>query len=164
MTDLPTYVLERVFDAPRTLVWRTWTEPDLLSRWYGPGVETIIHKLDVRAGGQWLNEMKFGENGQRERMDYIEVKPTERLVWHHSMTDADWNITSNPMMSDWPKVLLTVVTMEEIGAKTKLTLTWTPHEASEAEIACFAQAMAGLDRGWGSGMDILADILSELQA
>ena len=46
MSDLPEYVLERVFDAPRELVWRTWTEPALLSRWYGPGVETIVHKLD----------------------------------------------------------------------------------------------------------------------
>lgn len=164
MTDLPTYVLERVFDAPREMVWRTWTEPELLARWYGPGAETIIHKLDVRAGGVWLNEMKFGKGGQRERMDYIEVTPPEKLVWHHSMTDADWNVAGNPMMADWPKVLLTVVTMEEAGDKTKLTLTWTPHEASEAECACFAGAMAGLDKGWGSGMDLLAEILVELQA
>ena len=35
MTDLPTYLLERVFDAPRELVWRSWTDPQLLPRWYG---------------------------------------------------------------------------------------------------------------------------------
>ena len=165
MTDLPTYVLERVFDAPRELVWRTWTEAELLARWYGPGVDTVIHKLDVRAGGQWLNEMKWGEGGgQRERMDYIEVTKPERLVWYHSMADADWNIAGNPMMADWPKVLLTVVTMEAVGSMTKLTLTWTPHEASEVEIACFAGAMAGLNKGWGSGMDVLEGILAELQS
>jgi uncharacterized protein YndB with AHSA1/START domain len=36
MSDLPTYVLARVFDAPRELVWKTWTDPTLLPRWYGP--------------------------------------------------------------------------------------------------------------------------------
>jgi uncharacterized protein YndB with AHSA1/START domain len=165
MGELPTYVLERVFDAPRELVWRTWTEPELLARWYGPNVETVIHKLDVRPGGVWLNEMKWGEDGgQREKMAYTEVVEPEKLVWHHSMTDADWNVIANPMMADWPKVLLTVVTFEDLGGRTKMTLTWTPHEASEAECACFAGAMAGLDRGWGSGMDILAEMLAELQA
>lgn len=164
MTDLPTYVLERVFNAPREMVWRTWTEPELLARWYGPNVETIIHKLDVRAGGQWLNEMKMGENSHRERMDYVEVTAPERMVWHHSMADADWNIAGNPMMADWPKVLLTVVTLAAEGDKTRVKLTWTPHEASEAEIACFADAMAGLDKGWGSGFDLLAEILAELQS
>lgn len=164
MTDLPTYVLDRVFDAPRPLVWRAWTDPELLQRWYGPNVKTIVHKLEVVTGGVWLNEMQWGGNSNFERMAYTEVVPPERLVWLHSMADADWNVTANPMMADWPRVLLTTVTFEEMGAQTRLRLTWVPHEASEAEIACFAAAMAGLDRGWGSGMDVLAGILAELQA
>jgi hypothetical protein len=43
-----------------------------------------------------------------------------------------------------------------------MRLTWTPHEASKAEIACFAAAVDG--KGWGAGMDLLADLLAELQA
>ena len=54
MTDLPTYVLERTFDAPRELVWKTWTDPQLLSRWYGPRVETVVHRLELKPGGLWL--------------------------------------------------------------------------------------------------------------
>ncbi|HAC59757.1 MAG TPA: SRPBCC domain-containing protein, partial [Rhodobiaceae bacterium] len=69
MSDLPTYVLERTFNAPRHLVWRTWTEPALLARWYGPNVETIIHKLDVRPGGLWLNEMKMGERSGYQKAE-----------------------------------------------------------------------------------------------
>ncbi len=80
MTDLPTYVLERSFDAPRELVWRTWTEPELLSRWYGPNVETIVHKLDVQPGGLWLNEMKWGDNAHYQRVEYTVVERPERLV------------------------------------------------------------------------------------
>jgi len=164
MSDLPTYVLERVFDAPRDLVWKTWTDPVLLARWYGPNVETIIHRLDVEPGGLWLVEMKWGENSRFERIEYQEVESPERLVWLQSMADADFNPASNPMMPDWPRVLHTVVTFEEMGDKTKLRLVWTPYEATDAEIACFAGAIANLDKGWGASMAILEELLAELQA
>ena len=164
MSDLPTYVLEREFDAPAALVWRTWTEADLLARWYGPRVETVVHQLDVKPGGLWLNEMKWDGNSNYQRVEYTEVSPPSKLVWLHSMADADWNVVANPMMPDWPLVLLTTVTFEEAGGKTKMRLTWVPHEASEAEVSCFANAIAGMDKGWGAGMELLAELLAELQA
>ena len=98
MSDSSTYVLERTFDAPRERVWRGWTEPELLSRWYGPNVETIVHRLDLKPGGLWLVEMQMGGNAHYERVEYTEVAPPERLVWLHSASDADWNAISNPMM------------------------------------------------------------------
>lgn len=161
--SLPEYILERRFNAPRELVWKTWTEPELLSRWYGPGVETVIHKLDVRSGGLWLNEMKFGGGSHYQRVEYTEVVAPERLVWLHSVSDADWEIAANPMMPDWPRTLLTTVTFTQSGEETEVRLIWTPHEASEAEISCFAEAISGLDKGWGKGMEMLADLLEEMQ-
>ena len=62
MTDVPTYVFKCVFDAPRALVWHTWTEAKHLARWYGPNVETIFYKLDVQPGRLWLNAMNCGDN------------------------------------------------------------------------------------------------------
>jgi uncharacterized protein YndB with AHSA1/START domain len=164
MSDVPTFVLERVFNAPRELVWKTWTDPELLSRWYGPNVETIIHRLDVKPGGLWLNEMKMGGKSNYQRTEYTGVTPPERLIMLQSNSHADWNITSNPMMPDWPRVLLTTVTFEEDEDQTKMRLTWVPHEASEAEIACFAAALDGMGKGWGAGMELLAELLAELQA
>jgi uncharacterized protein YndB with AHSA1/START domain len=164
MSDLPTYVLDRTFDAPRALVWRGWTDPELLPRWYGPNVTTIVHKLDLRPGGLWLGEMQWGGNSHYQRVEYTDVSPMDRLVWLHSSCDANWNIIPSPMMADWPRVLLTTVTFAEDGARTKLRLTWVPHEASEAEIACFSGAIAGMGRGWVSGMDLLEKLLAELQA
>ncbi len=163
MSDLPTYVLERVFDAPRELVWRTWTEPDLLARWYGPNVETIVHRLEVKPGGLWLNEMKWDGKSSYQRVEYTEVSPPERLVWLHATADADWTIAANPMMPDWPRVLLTTVTFEADGDRTKLRLTWVPHEATDAEIACFTTALANLDKGWAAGMNLLEELIAELQ-
>ena len=164
MSDLPTYVLERVFDAPRRMVWKTWTDPELLSRWYGPNVVTVIHKLDVRPGGLWLNEMKMGTNSMYQRAEYTDVVAPERLACLMSTTDANWEIVTNPRMPDWPRVLLTTVTLAEEGAKTKMRLTWAPHKASAAEIACFAGTIAGMGKGWVAGMDLLEKLLAEMQA
>jgi uncharacterized protein YndB with AHSA1/START domain len=158
------FVMEREFDAPRELVWRTWTEPELLGHWYGPGVETVVHQLDVRVGGAWLNEMKMGERSGYQRCDYTEVVRPERLVMLMSTTDVDWNLAPNPMMPDWPRVLLTTVTFEDAGSKTKLRLEWSPHEATDAEIACFAGAVENLGKGWGAGMAMLEEMLADLQA
>ena len=60
--------------------------------------------------------------------------------------------------------MLTTVTFEEDGSHTRLRLTWVPHEATAAEIACFTGAMEGMGRGWGAGMQLLEELLAELQA
>jgi uncharacterized protein YndB with AHSA1/START domain len=164
MTDLPIYVLERTFDAPPDLVWKSWTDPELLPRWYGPNVKTIIHSLDLRPGGLWLTEMQWGGNSHYQKVEYTEVSAPDRLVWLHSSTDAAWNIIPSPMMADWPRVLLTTVTFTMAGGQTNLRLTWIPHDATKAEIDCFAAAVDGMGKGWNSGMALLEKLLAELQA
>ena len=165
MTDQPKYILDREFDAPREMVWQAWTDPELLARWYGPGVETIIHKFDLRPDGLWLNEMKWGENSMLSKVVFKEVTPPERLVWHHhSLTDSDWNSIANPKMPDWPRILLTEVTFEANGPRTKVRLTWVPFEASEAEWACFTGAVNNMGKGWEGGFAIMDELLAERQA
>jgi uncharacterized protein YndB with AHSA1/START domain len=164
MSDLPEYILDRVFDAPREMVWRTWTDPELLARWYGPGVETIIHEFDLTPGGVWRNEMKWGEKSDLSKMVFQEIAPVEKLVWHHLSTDAEWNIAPSQMMPDWPRTLLTTVTFKEDGTKTSVRLTQIPIDPTDAEIACFAKMMSGMDNGWGSGYKIQDEIYQELLA
>ena len=98
LSELPELIIDRVFDAPRELVWRAWTEPEILHRWYGPNIETVIHTFDLKPGGSRRNEMKMGANSDFSVMIFQEVAPPSRLVWHHSSSDSDWNITSNAMM------------------------------------------------------------------
>ncbi|MFT5134712.1 MAG: hypothetical protein ACI9SC_003193 [Gammaproteobacteria bacterium] len=165
MSDLPEYKLGRIFNAPRDLVWRAWTDPELLHRWYGPGAETIIHKFDLEPGGMWLNEMKWGDKSHFQKVVFQEVSPPEKMVWHHySSTDAEWESSPNPMMADWLRLLLTTVLIEDMGEKTNVKLSQLPMEATDAEIACFARAMAGMDKGWGSGYTIMNELFVELQA
>ena len=164
MSEVPTYVLEQEFAAPRELVWKAWTDPELLQRWYGPGAGTIVHRIDLEVRGLALVEMRWNGNASYQRSQYTEIIPPERLVWLHSVADSDWNIIPNPNMEDWPQTLLTTVTLEEAGGRTTMRLTWEPHDASAAEIACFSAALDGLDKGWSVGMELFAELLAEQQA
>ena len=161
MTDLPTYVLERSFTAPRELVWHAWTDKDLFARWYGPNIQTVIHRQDLRVGGVAHIEMRMGGGSSYQTLTYQEVAPPSRIVWLNSNTDANWNVAANARR---PRTLLTTVTFEQDGPQTRLRLEWTPHDASAAEIACFAAAMDNMGMGWNGGMEILATILAELQS
>ncbi|MCP4934515.1 MAG: SRPBCC domain-containing protein [bacterium] len=164
MTEHPEYILDRLFDAPRELVWRAWTDPDILHKWYGPGAETIIHKFDLEPGGLWLNEMRWGENSHYQKVVFKEVTPPSKLVWHHhSSTDADWQDAPNPMMPDWPALLLTTVTFEDRGEQTNVRLSQTPIDATDEQVAGFAASMAGMGKGWGSGYAIIDELLKEMQ-
>ena len=83
-------VLSRVFDAPRELVFRAWTDPRHVAEWWGPnGFTTTLHEMDVRPGGVWRFVM-HGPDG----VDYPnlavfhEVVPPERLVFTHGSGQA----------------------------------------------------------------------------
>ena len=67
-------------------------------------------------------------------------------------------------MADWPRALLTTVLFEDMGDKTNVRLSQVPLEATDAEIACFAGAMANMDKGWGAGYAIMDELFVELQA
>ena len=164
MSELPEYILDRIFDAPRDMVWKAWTDPELLARWYGPGVETIIQEFNLVVGGFWLNEMKWGDKSMLSKAEFTQVEENQLLVWNHSAADENWNVVANPMMPDWPTTLLTTVSFEDVGEKTKVRLVWTPVDASEAEIACFVGSMNNMGRGWESGYAIMDEIFVELQS
>jgi len=164
MNNSPEYKLDRVFNAPRKLVWQAWTDPELLHQWYGPGAETVIHEFDLKPGGKWLNEMRWGDKSLYQKVIFQKVTPPEKMTWHHySSTDSEWNSAPNPMMADWPSILLTTVLFEEMGEQTSVKLSQLPIDATEAEATCFAAKMAGMDGGWGSGYAIMDNILADLQ-
>lgn len=75
----------RVFAAPRELVFRMWTEPEHVAKWWGPrGFTSTIHKMEVRPGGAW-EFILYGPDGTDfpNRVVYREVVPPERLVYSH---------------------------------------------------------------------------------
>lgn len=163
MKNAAEFVLGRAFDARIDLVRRAWTDPKLLARWYGAGVETVIHKHELTPGGEWHNEMKWGEKSDYSKMVFQETA-LNKLTWNHTPTDKSWNAIASSMMPDWPSVVLNTVTFEEEGDITNVRLTMIPVDASEVEIACFKQARAGISSCFSSGYAIVDELLAGLQA
>lgn len=75
----------RVFDAPRELVWKAWTDPDRLARWWGPnGFSTTTSVYEFKPGGKWLFVM-HGPDGTDYRNDitFTEIVEPERIEYDH---------------------------------------------------------------------------------
>lgn len=76
-------VYERVFDAPRELVWKAHTDRELIPRWFGPRqYRTRVEEMDVRPGGKW-RWTQTGEDGSEFSFygEYLEVEPPSRIRW-----------------------------------------------------------------------------------
>ncbi len=107
-------VFTRVFDAPRELVWKAWTDPQHIAHWWGPrGFTTTIHEMDVRPGGIW-RQMMHGPDGADypNECAFIEVKKPERIVY--ALTGGKRGEPSHHVQTTW--------TFEAEGEKTRLTL------------------------------------------
>ena len=103
-------VLERVFDAPRELVFQAWTDPRHVPQWMGPhGFTITTHAIDVRVGGMWRYTM-HGPDGTDypNRVVYQEITPPERLVYLHG-EDVD----------DDPGAFHVTVTFADEGGRTR---------------------------------------------
>ena len=156
------FVITRVFKAPRQKVWDAWTKPEQLARWFGPkGTTTTVKTHALRPGGV-LHSCLTSPNGGTMwgKFVYREVAEPSRLVWVHSFSDEHGNVTRAPFFDGkWPLELLTVVTFEDDPAGTSLTLTWTPLNATEIERQTFAGNMASMNQGWGGSFEVLDSFL-----
>jgi uncharacterized protein YndB with AHSA1/START domain len=91
--------IERTFDAPLSLVWRMWTEPEHFAAWYGPEAGSVSEMtLDVRVGGHRRLCMQVGTGDTVRRMwfggEFLEVVEHQRLVYTDSMTDEHGRVLS----------------------------------------------------------------------
>ncbi|HEX2397339.1 MAG TPA: SRPBCC family protein [Solirubrobacteraceae bacterium] len=76
-------VVERIFDAPRDLVFRAFTDPELIPQWWGPrDTETSVDRMDVRPGGDWRFIHRSADGSETAfRGTFREVTPPERIAW-----------------------------------------------------------------------------------
>lgn len=151
----------RVFNAPREKVWKAWTEPEHLKKWWGPKDFTAPHiKQDLRTGGKYLYCMR-GPAGSEWDKDmwsggiYEEVIPMEKIVATDHFSDAEGNWVSPKefgMPGEWPDEEMRItVTFEDAGeGKTKVTLVHEGHPADMADMA---------EGGWNESLDKFEAIL-----
>jgi uncharacterized protein YndB with AHSA1/START domain len=123
----PGLAVTRVFAAPRDLVFRSWTEPERLKRWWGPkGFTTPFCALDLREGGIFLYCMRSPEGRDFwGRGVFREIVVPERLVLAMSFADAEGNVvpaTYYGIGPDWPLQTLMTVTFEELAGATRVAV------------------------------------------
>ena len=162
-------VIERVFDAPVEQVWRAWTEPEHVKRWWGPKDFTApeVH-IDFQEGGKYLFCMRseMGPEQWKEGIwstgTYLKIVPMEKIVSTDSFSDEEGNIvpgTHYGMDDGFPLELKVTVMFEELkdnspgsgAGKTKFTLRHEGFPKTEIDLA---------RQGWNESLDKLADILN----
>lgn len=143
--------ITRILNAPREKVWKAWTDPEELAKWWGPnGVTNPECSIDARVGGTIRVVMLAGPElgelaGQRWPMEgtFIEVTEPERLVFKSNAVTEDGRVLIEGV---------TTVTLTEEEGKTRLTL-----HATAAGVAPEApQMLAGMEAGWTQSIDKLA--------
>lgn len=143
-------VITRVFDAPRDLVFKAWTDPEHFAQWYGPqGFGILEVEMDVRPGGAYSLQMQ-GPDGTLypEKGVFQEVFAPERLVFLATGPEAE---DGNPTVE-----MLNTVTFEDQEGKTKLTLQIEVVRATPEMV----QMLGGAQQGWNQAFDKLAEHLA----
>jgi uncharacterized protein YndB with AHSA1/START domain len=139
-------VITRIFDAPRSLVFKAWTEPEHLARWWGPrGYSLPSCQIDLRQGGSYRFQMKSPEGDINWWHGVVrEIVEPELIVWTCSINNADGTSISGET--------LLKVTLEEYAGKTRLTL----HQAIFESIAI----RDAHSNGWNDALGRLAEHLA----
>jgi len=141
-------LITREFDAPRALVYRAWTEPELIERWWGgEHGEVTSAEIDLRVGGVWRCVMALEDGSEATfRGEYREVVPNERIV-------------STEVYEGIPEAqALNTVTFVEREGRTVLRML-VEHASKEARDAHLA---SGMETGMQEGMDLLEGVVLSL--
>lgn len=100
----------RLFPVPIAIVWKAWTEPSQIIKWWGPhGFTSTIHAMDVRNGGEWRLTL-HGPDGTNypNRSVYLEIIPQEKIVFEHFnphfLTTVLFESTDQGTVVDWSMV------------------------------------------------------------
>jgi uncharacterized protein YndB with AHSA1/START domain len=157
------FVITRVFDAPRELVFKAWTEADRLAQWWGPkGFALGVAHLDLRPGGIFHYSMQSAAGHVMwGRFVYQEIVAPERIVYINSFSDEEGNIARAPFSQTWPLEVFNTLTLTEDEGKTALTLRGHPINATEEERKTYSEMHKSMQQGFTGTLDQLAAYLAK---
>ena len=157
------FVITRVFDAPRELVFKAWTASERLREWWGPkGFTMLSLRLDLQPGGVFHYRMRAPDGGEMwGKFVYREVVAPERIVFVNSFSDEKGNVARHPLHLGWPLEILITVTFTERAHRTTLRLQGHPINATEEEHRTFEDGRTSMQRGFTGTFDQLAAYLAK---
>ncbi len=136
-------VVTRVFSAPIELVWKAWSDPEYVMRWWGPDYFTSPSaKIDFREGGTSLVCMRapqdFGGQDMYSTWVYQKIVPMQQIEFIQNLADEKGNLMDPAkigMPPEFPRDTRTVVTFKDLGkGKTEMTVTQYSMPASDSEM------------------------------
>lgn len=165
-TNTKEFAITRVFDAPLETIWKMWTEPEKIKKWFGPkGYTSTSATVDLTVGGKYLINMKGSMDPKEPVMEmwsggtYKEIIPFEKIVCTDSFSDENGNVidpASFGLDPLFPKEQDVTITFDKYGKdKTKLTITYHP----ESDEVIMIMEDAKMRDGWKSSLDKLAENL-----
>jgi uncharacterized protein YndB with AHSA1/START domain len=165
MTDTTNekFVITRVVDAPRDLVWRAWTEAEHLMKWFGPkGFTMPTCKMDLRVGGvfHYCLISPDGSSTLWGKWVFREITPPERIVVVSSFSDEHQGLTRHPMAPDWPIQLHSTFTFTARGNKTEVKVEWSPIDPTPVELKTFVEGHSSMNAGWSGTFEQLEAFLA----
>lgn len=158
------FVIARVFDVPREFMFKLWTDPAHMQRWWGPkGVTVVQSKMDLRPGGIYHYCMRTpGGHDMWGIFVYREIVKPERIVFVNSFSDEKGGLTRHPMMLTWPLEMLSTITFAEQAGKTTVTVRWLPLNATDKERKTFDAGFDSMQKGWGGTFEQLGEYLAKV--
>jgi uncharacterized glyoxalase superfamily protein PhnB/uncharacterized protein YndB with AHSA1/START domain len=142
----------REFDAPRDLVWRAWTEAEILDRWWAPKPwKAETKSMDFREGGYWLYAM-VGPEGEKHwaRADYKSIKPKKSFAILDAFCDENGKVNASLPRSNWQNQFIS----EGDTTRVEIRISFDKLEDLEAIIRM------GFKEGFSMGLDNLDAWLS----
>ena len=150
------FVISRVVEAPRERVWKAWTDAGELKKWWGPrGFKVHTCKVDLRPGGIFHYGMSAPDGSDVwGKFVYREIAAPRKLAFIVSFSDPKCGVTRHPWSPNWPLQILSTVEFEAQGqGRTRVTVNWLPHEASDTERQSFEEGRESMKQGWGGTLD-----------
>jgi uncharacterized protein YndB with AHSA1/START domain len=152
-TGIKEVTITRTFDAPRDLVYKAWTDPELVKQWFGPAMFTIpLAELDVRSGGKFLIHMQAPDGEIYPDIGvYHEIEPPERMVFTSGAFEDE---NGNFLLE-----VLNTLTLTEREGKTDMVLHCEVIRATPE----VQGALAGMEQGWSESFDKLGLLFNQIQ-
>lgn len=157
-------MLTSIFDAPRELVAKVWTESEHLKQWWGPkGFAMNVLGLDFRPGRVFhYNQRSPDGHEMWGKFVYHEINLPEKFVFASSFSDEEGNTVRAPFSATWPLEILNTLTFSGHNGKTTLVMGGVPINATEEEHETFKAMHDGIRQGIAGTFDQLADYLAKL--
>lgn len=156
-TDL---MLERLLDAPRDMVWRALTTPELMKRWWAPRpFETPEVEIDLKPGGIFYTRMVGPDFEHKGSGCVLEVVDRERLVWTSALGPGFRPNDLGDAEDCTAFAFTAVITLEDRDGKTLYRALALHKNAKDSE----AHAAMGFQEGWGTCADQLGEVAQGLE-